>query len=73
MTITGSVRPVLNGTSVEIQRLVGTVWRTVGRATVDPAGVFSTYMRIPPGSYRARIPTPGKGLVAGTSPTLVVN
>jgi stage II sporulation protein D len=73
MSITGSVRPVLNGTSVEIQRLAGTVWRTVGRATVDPAGVFSTYMRIPPGSYRAHIPTPGRGLVAGTSPTLVVN
>jgi SpoIID/LytB domain protein len=73
MTLSGSVRPVLSGTSVELQRLAGTVWRTVGRATVDPAGAFSTYMRIPPGSYRAHIRAPGRGLVAGTSPTLVVN
>jgi SpoIID/LytB domain protein len=73
MTLSGTVRPALNGTSVELQRLAGTVWRTVGRATIDAAGDFSAHMRIPPGSYRARIPAPGRGLVAGTSSTLVVN
>jgi stage II sporulation protein D len=73
MTMSGSVQPALNGTSVELQRLTGTIWKTVGRTTVDAAGDFQAHMRIPPGSYRARIPAPGRGLVPGTSSTLVVN
>jgi stage II sporulation protein D len=73
MQLRGTVRPVLNGSAVEIQRLNGRTWGTVGRATVDERGDFTAQIYVPPGSYRARIPSPGRGLVAGTSSTLVVS
>jgi stage II sporulation protein D len=73
MELRGTVRPVLAGAAVEIQRLNGgAVWRTVGRTTIDARGEFTAAMHVPPGSYRARVPAPGRGLVAGTSSTLVV-
>jgi hypothetical protein len=45
----------------------------VARTTVDAGGAFIAQVDVTPGSYRARIPAPGRGLVAGTSSTLVVN
>ena len=69
----GTVRPALAGTTVEIERLVGQSWRVVARATVDPGGAFTAQVDVTPGSYRARVPAPGRGLVAGTSSALVVN
>jgi stage II sporulation protein D len=73
MELRGTVRPVLRGAAVEIQRLSGGgSWQTVGRTTVDAQGDFVAALHVPPGSYRARVPVPGRGLVAGTSPTLVV-
>jgi stage II sporulation protein D len=73
MELRGTIRPVLRGAAVEIQRLNGGgSWQTVGRATVDAQGEFVAALHVPPGSYRARVPAPGRGLVAGTSPTLVV-
>jgi hypothetical protein len=74
MALGGTVRPVLPGAAVEIQRQNGGgLWQTVGRATVDSLGDFVAAMHVPPGSYRARVPAPGRGLVAGTSSTLVVS
>jgi stage II sporulation protein D len=73
MELRGTVRPVLNGSAVAIQRLNGRTWATVGRATVDEHGEFNAQIYVPPGSYRARIPSPGHGLVAGTSSTMVVS
>lgn len=70
--LSGSVRPVLNGSSVEIQRLNGQSWQVVARTTVDAVGQFTATVNVTPGTYRARIPAPGRGLVAGTSTTLVV-
>jgi stage II sporulation protein D len=72
MELRGTIRPVIVGANVEIQRLAGETWRTVGRATVVEDGTFSAPVHVPPGSYRARVATPGRGLVAGTSQTLVV-
>jgi stage II sporulation protein D len=72
MELRGSVKPLLSGAAVEIQKLEGKTWQTVGRATVDARGDFSAQMYVPPGSYRAVVPAPGRGLVAGTSSTLVV-
>jgi stage II sporulation protein D len=73
MELRGIVRPVLRGAAVEIQRLNGGgSWQTVGGATIDAQGEFVAALHAPPGSYRARVPAPGRGLVAGTSPTLVV-
>jgi stage II sporulation protein D len=74
MELRGTVRPALAGAAVEIQRLNGRgVWQTIGRATVNAQGEFAAIVHVPPGSYRARIPTPGRGLVAGMSSTLVVS
>jgi stage II sporulation protein D len=73
MELRGSVKPLLAGAAVEIQRLSGRTWQTVGRTTVDGRGDFSARMYVPPGSYRAVVPAPGRGLVGGTSSTLVVN
>lgn len=73
MELRGTVRPLVAGAAVEIQRQNGGgLWQTVGRATVDQRGGFTATMHVPPGSYRARVPAPGRGLVAGTSPTLAV-
>jgi hypothetical protein len=68
----GAVRPILQGKAVEIQRLQGQSWRTVGRGTIDARGEFLVLVDVTPGSYRARIEAPGRGLVAGTSSTVVV-
>ena len=70
--LTGTVRPVLAGATVEIERLHGQLWQVVGRTTVDADGAFTARVNVTPGSYRARIPAPGRGLAAGTSATLVV-
>ena len=73
MELRGTVRPVLAGAAVEVQRQnSGGLWQTVGRATINARGEFAATMHVPPGSYRARVPAPGRGLVAGTSSTLVV-
>jgi hypothetical protein len=72
MELRGTVKPVLVGAAVEIQRSNGRTWATVGRATVAENGTFAATMHVPPGSYRARIPSPGRGLAAGTSTTMVV-
>ena len=73
MELRGTMRPGIVGASVEIQRLNGKIWGTVGNTSVVEGGTFAAQMHVPPGSYRARIPTPGRGLVAGTSQTLVVS
>jgi stage II sporulation protein D len=72
MELRGTVRPVLRGVAVEIQRLSRGSWQTVGQATVDAQGEFLAALHVPPGTYRARVGAPGRGLVAGTSPALVV-
>ncbi len=73
MELRGTMRPAIFGAAVEIQRQSGNAWGTVGRATVAEDGTFSAAIHVPPGRYRARIARPGRGLVAGTSQTLVVN
>ncbi|MDQ3778841.1 MAG: SpoIID/LytB domain-containing protein, partial [Actinomycetota bacterium] len=72
MELRGTVRPAVAGAAVEIQRQAGAAWRTVGRGIVSASGQFTVQMHVPPGSYRARVARPGRGLAAGTSATLVV-
>ena len=72
MELRGTMRPAVIGAAVEIQRLSGKAWGTVGRATVAEGGTFTAAIHVPPGSYRARIVRPGRGLVAGRSQILVV-
>jgi SpoIID/LytB domain protein len=71
--LNGTVRPALAGAALEIQRLNGQGWNVVARTRVDATGAFTALVDVTPGSYRARVPAPGRGLVAGTSATLVVS
>ena len=67
----GLVRPVLAGARVDVQRLDGTVWRTVKQVQVDPNGDFDAPLQLTSGSYRARV-VPGRGFVPGTTRVLEV-
>jgi stage II sporulation protein D len=67
----GYVRPVLAGTNVQVQRLDGTTWTTVGSAPLDAQGSFDASLALAQGTYRARLAA-GHGLVAGVSPPLEV-
>jgi hypothetical protein len=69
----GTVRPVLPGAPVEIERQDETTgaWRTVASATVDDDGAFDVVTTLDPGVYRARV-APGKGFVPGSTPPLRV-
>jgi stage II sporulation protein D len=68
----GTVRPVVAGAAVAIQRQQGTRWLTVGRTTLDSVGTFDLQLQLTTGTYRARVPR-GHGLVAGVSPVLQVS
>jgi stage II sporulation protein D len=67
----GYARPLFPGGSVAIQRFNGSSWRAVARATIDANGSFEATVNLVPGEYRARL-APGRGFVAGVSPTLKV-
>ena len=70
-SLRGLERPVLPRALVEIQRLTGSVWRTVTRTRVDANGDFTASLQLRKGSYRARV-TPGRGFVPGTTKPLEV-
>ena len=65
----GYMKPVVAGAPAFVQRLNGTKWLTVARASVDASGFFDAPIQLTDGTYRARI-VPGHGLVAGLSPVL---
>ena len=68
----GTVRPVVTGAMVTIQRQEGTTWVAVARATLDASGSFDAQLQLTAGTYRARV-APGHGLVPGVSPVLQVS
>ena len=70
-SLRGYARPLLPGASVAIQRLDGSTWTTVVRATIAANGDFEAGVTLSPGDYRARL-APGNGFVPGVSPTLRV-
>lgn len=70
--IAGTVRPVLAGLPVAIQRRDDDgVWRPVAVVPVDARGAFRAELELVPGTYRARF-APGRGLAVGISPVLDV-
>ena len=69
--VTGSIRPVLAGSTVELQQQSGTAWTTVASTVTDASGAWSFAGTEPAGSYRVRC-APGQGLAAGVSATLLV-
>ena len=70
-SLRGYARPIFPGASVAIQRLGGTTWSTIVRATIAENGDFEAGLTLSPGEYRARL-APGGGFVPGVSPTLRV-
>ena len=70
-SLRGSVKPAVEGARVDVQRQVGTVWKTVARASLNADGTFQATLTLSPGTYRARV-APGRGLVAGSSAPLRV-
>jgi stage II sporulation protein D len=72
VSVSGTVRPLLPGVSVQIQRLeAGGSWTTVAQTTLGSDGSYSATLNLTPGSYRARV-TAGHGFAIGTSDTLVL-
>jgi hypothetical protein len=69
--VTGSIHPVLAGSTVELQQQSGTAWTTVASTVTDASGAWSFAGTEPAGSYRVRC-APGQGLAAGVSATLLV-
>ena len=70
-SLSGTVRPVLRGAAVIIERRAGAVWRQVATARVDERGSFAALLDLVPGTYRART-SPGRGFVTGYSQLLDV-
>jgi stage II sporulation protein D len=71
VSVSGTVRPLLPGASVQVQRLGGGSWTTVTQTTVASDGSYAATLALSPGSYRARV-TAGHGFAIGLSDTLVV-
>jgi hypothetical protein len=68
----GTVKPVLAGVSVAIEREDETGgWIETARALVDANGEFAAAFDLEPGTYRARI-APARGFAAAVSPVLRV-
>ncbi|MDX6506661.1 MAG: hypothetical protein QOG06_1305, partial [Gaiellaceae bacterium] len=70
-SLTGLVKPVLEGAPVQIQRQAIGTWKTVASTTVTSYGAFSASLDLTPGTYRARV-VAGKGYAVGLSPILTV-
>jgi stage II sporulation protein D len=71
VSVSGTVRPVLQGANVQVQRLDSGSWTTVTQTTVASDGSYGVTLNLSPGSYRARV-TAGHGFAIGISDTLVV-
>ena len=69
--IAGSVAPAREGAVVQVQRLQGVHWITVGQATITAAGAYAAELPLGPGAYRARV-APAGGFVQGLSATVDV-
>jgi stage II sporulation protein D len=70
--VRGSMRPVLPGTNVTIERLAGGEWLAVATAQIDAEGSFAAIVPAVSGVYRARVPA-SPGLAAGSSAHLTID
>jgi stage II sporulation protein D len=67
----GRVKPAAAGTTVAIQRQVGSAWRLVLRVKTTARGRFDVTQVVAPGTYRARVSV--KGLAPGLSQPVTVS
>jgi stage II sporulation protein D len=70
--LSGTVRPLLPGAVVVLERQDGFRWRKVVNAAVAEEGAYSAEVELTPGLYRARI-APRSGYAVGVSRTLSVS
>ena len=69
-TVTGKVKPLDPGTTVELQADGERGWRTMAQTTTGPDGEYALAVT-EPGLYRVRV-APGRGFVQGLSAQIVV-
>jgi stage II sporulation protein D len=69
-SLSGTVKPLAAGTTVELQQLADGMWSTVLEATSDEGGRFAAVV-LEPGVYRART-APAQGFAEGVSGQLEV-
>ncbi len=70
--LTGTIRPKLPGTSVQIQQAKASGgWSALARTTVASSGQFSVPFDVTPGTYRARVAA-AHGWAGAVSPKVVV-
>jgi stage II sporulation protein D len=71
-SLTGTLRPKLPGTPVQIQQVDASGrWSILARTTASTTGRFSAPLDVTPGTYRARV-VAGHGWAAAVSPKVVV-
>jgi stage II sporulation protein D len=71
-SLSGTVRPVLPGAPVVVERQDDTgAWSEVARTAVEDNGTFTALFGLEDGTYRARVPA-AKGFAVGTSQPLKV-
>jgi stage II sporulation protein D len=70
-SLSGVVKPLLPGSTVQVQRQAQGSWTTIARATVGADGTFTAPVTVTPGTYRARV-VAGKGFAVGVSTPLQV-
>ena len=68
--ISGSERPAVAGSSVQLQKQAGALWTTISSTVTAAGGTWAFNGPIQPGSYRVRCAPPG--LAAGVSATVQV-
>jgi stage II sporulation protein D len=70
-SLSGVVKPLLPGSTVQVQRRTGASWATIARTKVGAGGTFSAPVSLTPGTYRARV-VAGNGFAVGVSDPLQV-
>jgi hypothetical protein len=71
LSVTGLARPVLPGSTVQIQKLSQAGWTTLARTKTGSNGDFSASADVTAGAYRARV-VAGRGFAPGVSRVLKV-
>jgi stage II sporulation protein D len=64
--LTGTEKPAVPGSPVQLQRQDGTIWTTISSTVTDTSGAWAFSGTLQPGTYRVRC-APGQGLAAGVS------
>jgi hypothetical protein len=71
LAVTGTLSPAQAGTTLKLQRLVGTTWTDVATGVESAAGTYAFSLKQPTGTWRFRVTSPATaGRGATTSPEM---